>query len=212
MRASDYPNIIFDLGGVILNIDYLRTANAFKALGLKDFDQRYSQLAQTHIFDRFERGEIDPPTFRQGLREAVALDVDDTAIDQAWNAMLLDLPDERLKLLERISNEKRIALLSNTNQIHIDAFHGRLREQINKPDLSHLFGKVYYSFEMGMRKPEPRIFKQVLSEMGLDPEETLFIDDSPQHIVGARSVGLNVHHLRVDRGETITDLFADLLA
>lgn len=211
MRASDYPNIIFDLGGVILNIDYQRTASAFKALGLTDFDARYSQLAQTDLFDRFERGEIPASQFRQGIREVVGFEVEDRAIDDAWNAMLLDLPKHRLELIQRLFQDRRIVLLSNTNEIHIDAFHQRLETEIGKPDLSHLFEKVYYSYKMGMRKPESRIFQKVLDEMGFDPQQTLFIDDSPQHIAGALSVGITAHHLRVDRGETITELFADFL-
>lgn len=207
MKPKDYPNIIFDFGGVILNIDYQRTINAFQQLGVVDFGRRYSQLQQADLFDRFERGEVSPADFREELRSAFNSSISDNELDRAWNAMLLDLPKERLGLLDELSRKKRISLLSNTNEIHIDAFESELRSAHGMNDLSGLFDQVYYSCRTGMRKPEPRIFEMVLQQQNYKPEETLFIDDSPQHIEGARKVGLSVYHLRADMGETIFDLF-----
>jgi putative hydrolase of the HAD superfamily len=135
------------------------------------------------------------------------LGLSDVEIDKAWNEMLLDVPTERLLLLEKLSNEKNMVLLSNTNAIHIDSFSEYLKQNHQMADLSRYFDKLYYSFEMGMRKPEARIFESVLAEQNYNPRETLFIDDSPQHIHGARQVGLNAYHLRADKGETILDLF-----
>ncbi|MCB9186681.1 MAG: HAD family phosphatase [Flavobacteriales bacterium] len=207
MKPKDYPNIIFDFGGVILNLDYHRTVAAFKDLGIADFERSYSQLNQTDLFDRFERGEISPSAFRDGLRTAFEDSIADKKLDQAWNAMLLDLPSERLELLEKLHSEKRISLLSNTNEIHVNAFESALKNVHGLNDLSGFFDHVYYSCRTGMRKPESRIFEMVMSEQGYRPEETLFIDDSPQHVEGARMIGLNVYHLRADEGETILDLF-----
>lgn len=207
MRPKDYPNIIFDLGGVILNIDYQLTINAFIALGLDNFEASYSQLAQTALFDEFERGEITPEAFRDGLRTVLGESTPEETIDTAWNAMLLDLPAERLAILERLTKEKRLALLSNTNVTHVKAFEAEMLRVHGIPNLSGYFEKTYYSCDVGMRKPEARIFQMVLDERGFKPEETLFIDDSIQHIEGAQKVGLNTYHLRADKGETIADLF-----
>ncbi len=207
MQPKDFPNIIFDLGGVILNLDYSRTISAFAQLGVRDFQSSYSQLLQTGLFDDYERGEITSQDFRDGIRKAFKIEVSDTQIDTAWNAMLLDLPNERLELLRELGKAKRIVLLSNTNEIHIRQFSKALSLEHGLSDLSGYFLKLYYSFEMGMRKPEQRIFQHVLDEQGFDPSETLFIDDSPQHIEGARKVGLHVYHLQVEKGETILDLF-----
>ncbi|MBI1289351.1 MAG: HAD-IA family hydrolase [Flavobacteriales bacterium] len=207
MNPKDYPNIIFDFGGVILNLDYQRTIAAFQELGINDFEQSYSQLNQTDLFDRFERGEISPAAFRNGLRTVFKDSILDEELDSAWNAMLLDLPAKRLTVLEKLRAEKRISLLSNTNEIHIEAFESSLKQTHGLEDLSGFFDHVYYSCRTGMRKPEARIFEMVLKEQNYKPEETLFIDDSPQHIEGARKVGLNVYHLRADQGETILDLF-----
>ncbi len=211
MTPKEYPNIIFDFGGVILNLDYQRTTTAFQKLGVKDFAESYSQLEQDELFDRFERGEISPAIFRDGLRSAFLHSVSDEQLDRAWNAMLLDLPSVRLELLRKLGTEKRISLLSNTNEIHVESFEAALKRDHGLDDLSGLFEKVYYSCRTGMRKPETRIFEMVLREQGYSASETLFIDDSPQHIEGARKAGLHVYHLRADQGETIHDLFGDFL-
>jgi len=205
IQAAHYPNIIFDLGGVLLNIDYHRTIKAFEQLGFKDFSSAYTQLAQSELFDRFERGEVTPDEFRHGIRPSLRADVTDTEIDEAWNAMLLDLPTERLALLQMLSESKRIFLLSNTNTIHVHAFEQQVRTQHGISKLTGLFEAAYYSCDVGMRKPEERIFRMVTETNGLVPSETLFIDDSPQHIEGARKTGLNAYHLT--GGETVLDLF-----
>ncbi len=207
MQPKDFPNIIFDLGGVVLNLDYSRTISAFQQLGISEFESSYSQLVQTGLFDDYERGEMTSNDFREGIRKAFRVDVSDAQIDDAWNAMLLNLPKERLELLRKLSETKRIVLLSNTNEIHIRKFNQTLKLEHGLNDLSGHFQKLYYSYEVGMRKPEERIFQHVLDEQGFNPAETLFIDDSPQHIEGARKVGLNVYHLQVEKGETILDLF-----
>lgn len=207
MQPKDFPNIIFDLGGVILNLDYSRTISAFVQLGINDFDASYSQLVQTGLFDDYERGEISSQDFRDGIREVFRVNRTDAEIDSAWNAMLLDLPSERLHLLQQLHASKRIVLLSNTNEIHIRQFNGALKAKYGLSDLSSYFLRLYYSYEVGMRKPEERIFEHVLRDQGFEPSETLFIDDSPQHIEGARRVGLHAYHLQADKGETILDLF-----
>ena len=207
LKPSDYKNIIFDFGGVILNLDYQHTINAFRELGVEDFDQSYSQLNQTDLFDKFERGEVSPESFRNGLKIAFDKPVSDIEIDRAWNAMLLDLPTERLQVLDRLRLEKRVSLLSNTNEIHVQAFEAILKNAHGLENLNSFFDQVYYSCRTGMRKPEKRIFDLVINEQGYLPEETLFIDDSPQHIEGALKVGLSAYHLRAGKGETIADLF-----
>ena len=207
VNLKDYQNIIFDFGGVVLNLDYQLTIEAFKKLGLPNFDANFTQLSQTALFDNFERGEISPKEFRKGLNEAFEEPIEDEKLDHAWNAMLLDLPIERLHLLNHIAKDQKIVLLSNTNEIHVQAFESNLKLKHGHNDLSGYFETVYYSCRVGMRKPESRIFHHVLEEEGFDPSETLFIDDSPQHIEGARKVGLHTYHLRADQGETILDLF-----
>lgn len=195
MRPQDFPNIIFDLGGVILNLDISRTIRAFSEASGKDFSQWYTQREQKALFDAFETGQISPQEFRQAIRTELEVPLSDALIDDCWNAMLLDLPAERLRLLEQLKTRKRTFLLSNTNAIHKTAFEQIIENQHNIKGLSHLFEQDYYSHLLGMRKPHPEVFRYILETHGLRAEETLFIDDSIQHVEGAKKAGLHALHL-----------------
>lgn len=203
-------NIIFDFGGIIINIDYVLTIKAFQNLGIANFAEIFTQAQQTDVFDRLDKGEITPQAFRDKVRAyAPSLGLTDKQIDDAWNAMLLDMPMERLKVLSALKPNYRMFLLSNTNEIHVDYFSETINRAVGKNDLSDYFEKIYYSNEIGMRKPNADIFEFVLRENGLNAGETLFIDDSVQHIEGARRLGIHAYHLT--NGETINNLFADIL-
>ncbi|HSV87014.1 MAG TPA: HAD family phosphatase [Bacteroidales bacterium] len=199
-------NIVFDLGGVLFNIDYQTTVDAFIRLGVKDFDKFFTQEAQIHLFDKFERGEVPPEYFREELRQLLGLRISDEQIDHAWNAMLLDFPLHHLVLLDGVRNNYRIFLLSNTNEIHYPVYQAYMMQTIGYRGLDHYFEQSYLSFKMRMRKPELRIFQHVLSENGLVAEETLFIDDTYQHVEGARKAGINALWLDL-KVMNVTDLF-----
>lgn len=202
---KNIKNIIFDLGGVILNIDYTITAEAFKNIGVKNYNELYTQFNQISLFDDLETGKITPDFFRRKIKNLCKLDISDKEIDKAWNAMLLDFPKERLDLLNNLKNKYRLFLLSNTNEIHLIDYQKQLKEKFNINNLSKFFEKEYYSHIEGLRKPNKEIFEMVLEENHLIASETLFIDDSIQHIEGAKLVGINTHHLT--NGETINNLF-----
>lgn len=187
--------IIFDLGGVILNIDYELPVRNFEKLGVRNFQQYYSQAAQTGLFDNFETGKINTAEFLKQVGLATGSLLDDDAITEAWNSILLDLPAHRLQLLQKIAEHHRIFLLSNTNEMHISSVNEYLQREYGISSLNPYFEKVYYSYEVGMRKPDAEVFEFVLRDAGLNAGSTLFIDDSVQHIEGARGVGLNAYHL-----------------
>jgi putative hydrolase of the HAD superfamily len=191
----DIKNIIFDLGGVIINLDYNKTKNAFVALGLSNFDTIYSQSQQNGFFDAFDKGQLSPEEFRAEIRKHLSVDKSNDEIDAAWDAMLLDVPKEKLDLLNSLKKTYRTYLLSNTNTIHVKNFSAALKKIYRVSDFSGYFEKCYYSCDIGMRKPDSEIFEFVLNENGLRAEETLFIDDSIQHIEGATRCGLQtIHH------------------
>ena len=200
-----FEAIIFDLGGVILNIDYELTTSAFQRLGFNTFGKSYSQVGQNMLFDAFEKGQVTAPDFRVQLQKLGQFNASEQAIDDAWNAMLLDLPAERLELLLELASKYKLFLLSNTNIIHITESSNYLTRRYGMNDLSSVFRKEYLSFEVGMRKPDAEIFELVLKENQLHPSSTLFIDDSIQHIEGAKKCGLQARLLQ--KGETILDLF-----
>jgi glucose-1-phosphatase len=203
-------NIIFDLGGVILNIDYHLTIDAFKNLGFENFDSVFTQKKQTGIFDQLDKGLISPEKFRDGVRELSGKPFTNQQIDDAWNAMLLDFPIHRLELLKMVHNQYKTYLLSNTNQIHIEVYNQILEKTFGVKDLSPFFEKEYYSHIIHMRKPHAEVYQLILNQNNLKPEETLFIDDTEQHVIGAKEVGLNAYHLKLTEGETIEDLFKNI--
>jgi glucose-1-phosphatase len=198
-------NIIFDLGGVVINIDYRLTLNEFRALGFKDVEKVYTQFSQMPWFDNYDRGRISSEEFISGFRKYLGPETSDEQIIKAWNAMLLDFPSERAELLLELKGRYRTFLLSNTNEIHIDYYNDRVKNEYGCPGLQVFFEKDYYSHIVGMRKPDAEIFEYVLRENSLDPSETLFIDDSIQHVEGAGKTGIRAYHLQAP--ETIIRLF-----
>jgi len=204
LDLTGIKNIIFDLGGVILNVDYDKTSKAFKEIGVTNFDEIYSQAKQNQVFNSLETGELSPDGFRKYIKEIVPK-LSDEDIDKAWNSMLLDLPSARIETIKSLKNKYRLFLLSNTNTIHINAFRKIIAASFSENIFETLFEKQYYSSEIGLRKPNAGCFQYVLKENGLEASETLFVDDSIQHIKGASSLGVRVYHLLP--GDDITDLF-----
>jgi putative hydrolase of the HAD superfamily len=156
------------------------------------------------LFDAFDKGILSPNEFRKALRQHLPSPVSDAEIDAAWNTMLLDLPTERLDLLAELRQQYQLLLLSNTNEIHVTAFSAYLQQAHGFSDFSSHFDKWYYSCRMGMRKPDAVIFQHVLTENKLVAAETLFIDDSLQHVEGAVQVG--IESIWLEKGRTIHDL------
>ena len=188
-------HIIFDLGGVLLNIDYKLTEHAFIEAGITNFPELYSQLQQTDLFDKFE--------FVSALQHVSSTPITEAQVLHAWNAMILDYPLRRLQILQQLRLYYDLVLLSNTNEIHEEAFNALLLRNHGMPNLGVFFDKVYLSHRVGLRKPMVSIFERVLQENGFKPEETLFIDDSPQHIASAKLMGIQTIFLK--KGMTIED-------
>lgn len=197
-------NIIFDLGGVLLNLELERTRIAFQRLGMENFDTLYSQSKQIGLFDLFDCGKISSDEFRSVLKTHLPASTSDKEIDFAWNAMLLDLPKERLDLLRKLGKKYRLFLLSNTNEIHVAAFSTYLQSAFGITDFSDYFERWYYSCDIGKRKPNAEVFDFVLRENKLIASETLFVDDSLQHVEGAKNRGMVGVFL--SSGKTILDL------
>ncbi len=198
-------NIIFDLGGVIINIDYTLTLNEFKALGLKNVEKLYTQFSQMDWFDKYDRGGISSETFIKEFSKVLDPGTSNDQIIHAWNSMLLGFPQERAELLLDLKKRYRTFLLSNTNDLHFKYYFKQLRKLYGYKEMKLFFEKDYYSHLIGMRKPDREIFEFVIRENGLNPLETLFIDDTLQHVEGARMAGMRAYHLQAP--ETIMDIF-----
>lgn len=187
--------IIFDLGGVILDIDYNLTKTAFEELGTTHFDEMYSQADADQLFKRLETGDVKPEEFYAEFNKRTGLKLLPEEINGAWNAMLLTFREESLTFLEQLKHKYRMFLLSNTNEIHYEIFKQIYHGDQRKFAFEEYFEKAYYSFEMGKRKPNADIFQVVLKENNLKPNTTLFIDDTIQNIEAARKIGMHTVHL-----------------
>jgi putative hydrolase of the HAD superfamily len=192
---TNINTIIFDLGGVIINLDIPRTTRAFEALGAANFGESYSQLAQTPLFDAFDKGLVSETVFFTNLKQQFDLPQPIAQLEQAWNAMLLDFPALRLEQLQDYKQRYNLFLLSNTNTTHVQAFEKTLWDSHKVANLQPFFHKVYYSCDIGLRKPDAEIFEFVLADNGLKPEATVFIDDTLMHVEAARSLGIKAVHL-----------------
>jgi FMN phosphatase YigB (HAD superfamily) len=189
---QNIKNIIFDYGNVIFEINFEKAQQALFELGIVDIEEFFSHKKHHRIFNDFESAAISPAEFRNEIRTAANNSaLSDQEIDAAWNSLLIGVPATVHDTLLKVKEKYRTFLLSNNNEIHYDYIVDYLKREFDMDDNSSLFEKTYYSQHMFLRKPNVEIFLQVIRENNLDPKETLFIDDSPQHIEGAKKAGLN---------------------
>jgi glucose-1-phosphatase len=193
-----FENIIFDLGGVILDVDYNLTRAAFEKLGISNFDEMYSQANADKLFQKLETGEINEEEFYKELNNCTGLDLSTEEIKKAWNAMLLSFREGSLQFLEEIRSKYKVYLLSNTNLIHWNAFRRSFHSKKRAKPFEEYFDKAFYSFKMGLRKPDEEIFHQVVKELKIDAKKTVFIDDSLQNVEAAKKAGLQTILLTPD--------------
>ncbi len=186
--------IIFDLGGVILNLNPQKTLEAFALITGLSSDTLLA-YASNDVFRNYEKGKTTSFEFRNGLRKLFQMHISDAELDIAWNAMLLELPLARLEMIGKLQKNYKTYILSNTNEIHIKAFDEIVDEATAGKPINHYFNTVYYSHKVGMRKPNAEIFNMVLIENDLEPSSTLFIDDTLEHIESAKKLGLQTWHL-----------------
>lgn len=191
-RQASIKNIIFDLGGVILDLSVDRTLHSFSQLSGHAVLRVKELFLSTAGFYDFEKGLIDEHAFRDLVREVYGVtSATDARIDQAWNAMLGGLPPAKLDLLNRLKQQYQVFLLSNTNTIHLKYIHEHVIPMTGVPSLDVFFHKAYYSHLMNKRKPDADIYQQVLQENNLHPHETVFLDDNADNVTGAKRLGIH---------------------
>jgi epoxide hydrolase-like predicted phosphatase len=208
MKNDKIKNIIFDLGDVILNIDVPVASLSFAKLSGKEQSEILTLFKENDLFRQFETGSLDENGFRNLIRKLVNFpDWTDEMIDTAWNSLLLDLPAERVELLKELRSKYRLFLLSNTSSIHITQVNKILEASTGVKKLDDLFDKVYLSYEMGLMKPDPNIYLQVLAEQNITAEETLFLDDNADNIKAAAALGIDT--ILVQKPVTILEYLKD---
>ena len=187
---TNIKNIIFDLGRVILDLDPDGTVEAFRKLGLNDDIVDVKLAYSDEVFNKLQKGTATPAEFRARVRELLKNEsATDQQIDDAWNAILLDIPLSRIKTIKKLGERYNIYMFSNTNSIHIDKLSPEFKEQHGFA-YEDLFTAVYYSHEITDAKPAVCSFEKVIKLSGVKPEETLFVDDLEKNIEGAQQAGL----------------------
>jgi putative hydrolase of the HAD superfamily len=187
--------IVFDIGNVLIDIDYEFMVSEFARIANTDFHQIVTYSHQERFFDQYEKGQISTAEFRTILRRYLRPDVTDQEIDTAWNSILIHYPAEKFDLLKKLRGQYKILALSNINDLHAAAIDVGVQAQFGAVDMRSYFDHAYYSHEMGLRKPEREIYEMVLREQSLDPAHTLFIDDKLENTSAAATLGIRTYHL-----------------
>lgn len=195
MQQKGIKNIIFDFGGVLINLNRRRCIDSFKALGLNNVDEWVDSFAQQGVFMELERGSIDPSCFRDRICTLTGVAIADERIDEAWNSMLMDIPDYKLEALLKLRANYSVYLLSNTNAIH---WHWACEHAFHYKNfcVEDYFDEIFLSYEMNLMKPDRRIFSEVLERTEILPGETLFIDDSEANCRAADTLGISTYLCR----------------
>ena len=196
-QFNNITTLIFDFGGVLINLDLNRCIQKFKDLSVNNFENNLNNYGQKGIFLEFEKGLIDIPTFRDEIRKLAGKPLKDNEIDEAWCAFLCNIPDYKIELLLQLKKKFRLLLLSNTNPLHIEI---SARDEFGRfgQTMQSLFDKCYLSYEMKMVKPDAEIFEALLANAGVTAEECLFLDDGEKNILQAEKMGIQTYHVDVN--------------
>ena len=192
----EIKNIIFDFGGVFIDVDYKRTEKAFIDAGISNFSELYSQQSASPLFEDLEKGKLSNDDFYIALRKASGVELNNGHITGCWNGILGNYYPEAIEKAKQLKQHYRIFLFSNTNAIHYTRFMEIYHQQFGRDDFNELFEKAWYSHEVGIRKPYPEAYEWVLQDAGLKAAETLFIDDTLSNIEGAKKAGLQTIYLQ----------------
>lgn len=197
-------NIIFDLGGVIIDIDSNQTINHLKKNGFTNLELLETEDVKRTL-KQFECGIISAETFRKTLMKQLDLKVSTQKFDEIWNSMILDIPQRRIDLVKKLKSHYHVYLMSNSNEIHYDLFIRDLQLRFGYREFDSLFDKSFFSFDTHLSKPNPDFFTLILDRYNMKPEETLFIDDTPENILAAQQLGILTYHNLT--GARVVDLF-----
>jgi putative hydrolase of the HAD superfamily len=204
INTKGIQNIILDLGGVVVDLAPGLTLERFASLGFTGHESLEKVMAEYPVFEDYETGRISTDDFLTSIQEIKGRDISHEEIIWAWNTMILEPRKEIFNLLQALKGHFRLYLLSNTSELHIHSLNERLIARHGINGLEEVFDRVYYSYKLGMRKPDMEIFEFVLKDAGISPAETLYIDDSSIHLESAGKLGIKVYH--IEPPERLTDI------
>lgn len=200
MNHNNIENIIFDLGGVIINLDIDKTFHKFSELFHRDIrSEIFSDDDKNKFFRDYETGKIDDEQFRSLIAELAGFSIPDNLIDEAWNAMLMDIPLDRIDWIYQATQKYNCVVLSNTNHIHVNHFEEFFNKVTRYGYPEDFFQNLYYSFEIGERKPDTAAFEHVLVDTGFDPAKTVLFDDLKENLATAKDLGIQTEYVERNR-------------
>ena len=202
---KEIKHVIFDLGKVIINVDAEATMKSIANRGITNLEEIQAKLLASDLYFKLETGALSPDEFRTAIKEAVGIPYTDDELDEDWNAMLLDIPRERVKFMTRLKSKYKLYLLSNTNHIHWLSYDRYFQDHFDYPSINTFFTHCWYSYLMGVRKPDPDIYLMVMEEGGFQPGEVAFVDDLKENVEAAATQGMVPVHL--PPGVEIMELF-----
>ncbi len=200
-------NILFDMGGVIVDLNISATLEAFYNMGFPAELLNYPVNYNTDIFYKYETGKITTGEFRDAMRKATGVDFEDKTFDDAWKSMLVDIPTHRIELIKKLADKYDLYILSNTSELHTPVFENLFLQNAGI-SMRKLFKQRFYSNEIGHYKPDDSSYRYVLEHANIQAGETLFLDDNIQNIKAAQAVGFNAIH--ISEYKSLGDLGFDL--
>jgi putative hydrolase of the HAD superfamily len=207
-NRPDVDFVIFDLGNVLIDIDYSQAMDLMKSALPSTLHDRVDHCYTADFHKAYEKGQISSAEFRQEFRDYFQTNWSDVEVDYYWNSLLGTIPAYRLELVRKIKTQYQVGILSNTNEIHIEAVYAQLQAEHNLENFDPLFDWVFYSHEMGLAKPNQDIYQQLLLELGTTANRVLFFDDLKMNVDGAASVGIQA--IQVVGPETLLNFFGDV--
>ena len=201
--------VIFDFGNVIIDIDLEKTYEAFARLTFKSPKQINALFMESEVFRKYESGFYTDEEFRDVIRQLLSYPLNDQEIDDAWNALLLTVPKNRIDFLEQLKHKYSIYLLSNTNNIHIEKCTQYFRSAFGIHNFQSLFSETFLSYKLGLSKPDYKIYNKVLCDLNIKPHEVLFLDDNQENIKIAQELGINC--IKINPPECFTEILTSIL-
>ena len=207
-KLENIDFLIFDLGNVIIDIDIPLTIKELKSELSEDDFHLAEEFFKSEIHAHFEKGLVDEAAFRDQVRKDFKKQWPDEQIDRIWNALLLHIPQERIDLLRSLKNHYTICMLSNTNSIHYKKVEEILHRDCGERSFSPIFDRLFLSYEMGYKKPDPAIYEEVVKQLDTTAERCLFFDDLQDNLTAAKNAGLQIYH--IDHPKALVDFFSNV--
>ena len=190
MKHTSIKALLFDLGGVVIDVDFNQVFTKWAIFSNRGIEEIRSKFSLDHFYKSHEKGEIDITEYFSSLRRTLGIDISDFQFKEGWNSIFKAEIEGMSELLKIAKEKLPLYAFTNSNRVHEKVWSKKISQTLSQ------FQKVFTSSDIGMRKPDPEAFQFVANSIGIELSEIIFYDDSIENIIGARNVGLNVVHVK----------------